>query len=176
MRTNSALSAGFSYISSIQGGGLNAGKSISPNAKICECCKDGSEITVLLQREVEIDEGGTPVQSTWAMEAFGHSEEAQRKLKAAVKDDPDHPLNQEEPTASMFLTEAVQENKDEGEAKENPEEDKEADAKAEDKGGSESKQEESKNGGESKAESKKGGESFHVSSSASVGPVVTVNE
>merc|ERR1712224_627729 len=98
------------------------------------------EITVVLQREVVIDEGGTPVQSTWVMEAFGHSEEAKRKLTMAVQDDPSHPLNQED---STFITEEVPESKSEDEAKEHQEE-KGGGAKAEDKAGGESKQAESK--------------------------------
>lgn len=112
------------------------------------------------------------MQTTWALEAFGHSEEAQRRLKAAVKDDPDHPLNQADTAQSMFITETVVvESKDVGETKENPSEDKEADAKAEEKPDNESKAESKSGAGSKKAETKKG-EEFHVG----VGPVVTVNE
>ena len=62
-----------------QGGKLQAGKVCRPNAKINEYCKDGCEVTVILQRKIELDEGGAPTQSTWSLEAFGHSDQAKNR-------------------------------------------------------------------------------------------------
>ena len=112
--------------------------------------------------QVETDEGGTPVPTTWSMDAFGHSDEARARLMERVKDDPDHYLHQlPAETCAAFIT-APDDTQEDAGIERGPE--------VHEGGLEESKQEEKK---ETEYVRKAGWKS---TTSVAIGPVVTLNE
>ena len=56
------------------GGGGGGGEVADANAKIADVFADGSQCTVVLQRQIDLDDGNQPVPSDWATAAFCHDE------------------------------------------------------------------------------------------------------
>jgi hypothetical protein len=78
MREESAAKRGFFIPREVLlgggGGGGGGGEVADANARIADVFADGSQCTVVLQRQIDLDEGNQPVPSDWATAAFCHDE------------------------------------------------------------------------------------------------------